>query len=221
MKKELTAADIEKLYAFLQKKFVDTYDVQTELVDHLASDIELQWERDPSLSLDEAMQKVYKSFGIFGFTEVYEQRVAAIQKEIQKQWLRTFLQFFKLPYLLFSLVLFLGNQLALTSLDQGVVKLVSLGLLTAGVLYFAVKEYAFNKRHLRRKLSVMQYIYGFLPLLYLPMYINYAVLERLITEVSWPYALHITVSYILAIAYISTVDKIKQKAKEQYPIAFA
>ncbi|WP_299990918.1 hypothetical protein [uncultured Pontibacter sp.] len=221
MKKELTATDIEKLYAFLQKKFVDTYDIQTELVDHLASDIEKQWEENPELTLDEAIQKVYKSFGIFGFTDVYEKRVAAIQKEHMLLWLRTFLSFFKLPYLLLSLALFVGFQLALTSLDPAMVKLVSLGGLTAAILYFAVKEFVYLRRNLQKKLSIMQYTYGFMPLMYFPMYLNYMVLEKLIPEAIWPYALHITISFILTIAYIDTIVKIKQRAQKIYPAAFA
>ena len=34
---KLTEAHIEELYAFTRKKYVEHYDVQTELVDHLAT----------------------------------------------------------------------------------------------------------------------------------------------------------------------------------------
>ncbi len=37
---KLTEAQIEELYAFTRKKYVEHYDVQTELVDHLATSIE-------------------------------------------------------------------------------------------------------------------------------------------------------------------------------------
>lgn len=220
MKKELTALEIEKLYAFLQRKYVDTY-LQTELVDHLASDIERQREENPDLTLDEAMQKMYKSFGIFGFMEVYGQRVAAIKKEIRMHWLRTFINFFKLPCLLFSILLFLGFQLALTSIDQGMVKIVSLAILYVAVIYFAIRDYTYKKWNLRKKLSVMQYNHGFLVLLNFPIYVYLFVLKPMAIDVHWPYALYLTVCYILTISFIHTVHKIKQKAKEQYPLAFA
>ena len=37
---ELTTKNIEQLYKFTKDHFVDWYDLQTELVDHLANDIE-------------------------------------------------------------------------------------------------------------------------------------------------------------------------------------
>lgn len=221
MKKELTGSDIEKLYTFLQRKYVDTYDIQTELVDHLASDIELQWEKNPDLTFEEAMLKVYKKFGIFGFMDVYGQRVAAIKREIRMHWLRTFFKFFKLPYLLFFIVLFMGFQQALTSFGLDMVMIFSLGILYMAILYFALKEFLYTKRNLLKKLSVMQYNQGFVVLFYFPMYFYLFVIKIMAIEVLWPYALYLTVCYILTIAYIHTVDKIKQKAKEQYPSAFA
>jgi hypothetical protein len=47
------------------------------------------------------------------------------------------------------------------------------------------------------------------------------VLKPMAIEVQWPYALYLTVCYIITIAFLLTVDKIKQKAQEQYPSAFA
>ncbi len=40
MKTELTAAEIDELYAFVEKKGVKPLDVQIELVDHIAAEIE-------------------------------------------------------------------------------------------------------------------------------------------------------------------------------------
>jgi len=37
---KLTESQIEQLFTFTQKHYVDWYDVQTELVDHLANGIE-------------------------------------------------------------------------------------------------------------------------------------------------------------------------------------
>ncbi|MDO5969467.1 hypothetical protein Q4Q35_06575 [Flavivirga aquimarina] len=42
--KRLTELQINKLYAFTKKRYVEWYDVQIELVDHLANGIESQWE---------------------------------------------------------------------------------------------------------------------------------------------------------------------------------
>lgn len=42
---ELTTKNIEQLYKFTKDHFVDWYDLQTELVDHLANDIEEIWKK--------------------------------------------------------------------------------------------------------------------------------------------------------------------------------
>jgi len=64
---ELTEKQTEELYIFTRQHFVEYYDVQTELVDHLANDIEQISEENPNLSFEEARDKSFKKFGIFGF----------------------------------------------------------------------------------------------------------------------------------------------------------
>jgi hypothetical protein len=48
---KLSSTQIEKLYAFTRQHYVEYYDLQTELVDHLANAIEAQWEENPGLTL--------------------------------------------------------------------------------------------------------------------------------------------------------------------------
>ena len=40
---KLTKEQIQQLYKFTRQHYVEYYDVQTELVDHLANDIEQIW----------------------------------------------------------------------------------------------------------------------------------------------------------------------------------
>lgn len=47
---KLSSKHIDQLYKFTSAHFVEWYDLQTELVDHLANDIEDIWEKDPKLS---------------------------------------------------------------------------------------------------------------------------------------------------------------------------
>ena len=64
---KLTSQHIDQLYKFTRAHYVEWYDLQTELVDHLANDIENIWEKEPNLSFDQAKNKAFKKFGIFGF----------------------------------------------------------------------------------------------------------------------------------------------------------
>jgi len=85
------------LFAFTQKKFVHWYDLQAELVDHLASRIEEEWAADPSLDFDQALERVYKGFGIFGFAHVVQEKSAQLQKQQNKMWWRELRAFFSWP----------------------------------------------------------------------------------------------------------------------------
>ena len=87
----LTENQIEALYKFTRQHYVYHYDVQTELVDHLANDIEEIWQEYPKLSFEQARDKSFKKFGIFGFMDVIE----AKQKQMNKRYWKIILRFVK------------------------------------------------------------------------------------------------------------------------------
>jgi SPX domain protein involved in polyphosphate accumulation len=95
---KLSAEQIERLYQFTRQHYVEYYDLQTELVDHLANAIEEQWQQNPKLSFENALQIEFKKFGVFGFMDVVEQRQSALNKKYNKlvlNELKTFFQFQK------------------------------------------------------------------------------------------------------------------------------
>lgn len=71
---ELTEKHIEELYQFNRDHYVEWYDLQTELVDHLAANIEEIWKENPSLSFEKARDISFKKFGVFGFGDVVEEK---------------------------------------------------------------------------------------------------------------------------------------------------
>jgi hypothetical protein len=100
--KQVTPAQIEQLYSFTKEHFVKYYDLQTELVDHLANAIETQWEQNPDLNFDEALQTEFKKFGVYGFSDVVKQRQKALSKRYNKLLWGYFKQFFTFPHLLLT-----------------------------------------------------------------------------------------------------------------------
>lgn len=102
-KRKITAEQIDRLYAFTRKHFVEHYDLQTELVDHLANAIEAKWQQQPELDFEAALQQEFKKFGIFGFMDVVEQRQGALTKKYYKLIWGYFRQFFKLPKIMLTL----------------------------------------------------------------------------------------------------------------------
>tara|TARA_R110002073_G_scaffold123234_1_gene266806 strand:+ start:93995 stop:94693 length:699 start_codon:yes stop_codon:yes gene_type:complete len=98
---------IEQLYKFTRQHFVVYYDVQTELVDHLANDIEGIWLENPQLSFEEARSMSFKKFGVFGFMNVIESRQKALSKRYGKILWRFVKEWFTLPKIIVTTSVFL------------------------------------------------------------------------------------------------------------------
>lgn len=101
----LTAVQIDQLYTFTRQHYVEYYDLQTELVDHLANAIETQWRENPKLTFDESLNVEFKKFGVFGFMEVVENRKAALYKKYNGLVWQHFKDFFGFPKLLLTILL--------------------------------------------------------------------------------------------------------------------
>lgn len=93
----LSKENIDSLFKFTRAHFVEWYDLQIELVDHLADDIEAIMEKSPSISFDEAKNQAFKKFGVFGFSDVVEKKQNALSKKYWKLVLSITLEYFKLP----------------------------------------------------------------------------------------------------------------------------
>ena len=99
---KLTSEQIERLYQFTRQHYVEWYDLQTELVDHLANAIEQQGKENPNLDFEEALQKEFKKFGVFGFMDVVEKRQAALNKKYNKLVWKHFKNFFSIPKIIIT-----------------------------------------------------------------------------------------------------------------------
>lgn len=91
---KITSIQIEQLYTFTRQHYVEYYDLQTELVDHLANGIEQQWIENPALSFDDALHNEFKKFGIFGFSDVVDKRRWELEKKYHRLIWKHFLRFF-------------------------------------------------------------------------------------------------------------------------------
>jgi len=103
---KLTKDQIDKLYKFTRQHYVEWYDLQSELVDHLANDIEQIWTTEPQLTFEQAKLKAFKKFGIFGFMDVVEKKQNAMSKRYFKLIWKEFIQFFTIPKIVLTVSLF-------------------------------------------------------------------------------------------------------------------
>ena len=93
-KKSLSEEQIQGLYRFTRAHFVYHYDLQTELVDHMANAIEELQVKQPEITFDDATKIVFKSFGVFGFQDIVEERT----QQITKRYWRLIWSLFKVQY---------------------------------------------------------------------------------------------------------------------------
>lgn len=105
--KKVSQEQLIELHVFIKKKYVEFYDVEIELVDHLAHAIEQQWVMDPMISFEKALEIEYKKFGVFGFSSVVEQKQSELSKHYWNIALRAFISYFTIPKIIITVALFL------------------------------------------------------------------------------------------------------------------
>ena len=141
---KLTESQIDNLYKFTRQHYVYHYDVQTELVDHLANDIEGIWEENPTVSFEQARDKSFKKFGIFGFMDVIEAKQKQMNKRYWKILLRFVKEWFTLPKLITTILIFLG-VFFLMQIPFAEITIVSVLLIL--VVFEMIAVYKIRKEH--------------------------------------------------------------------------
>lgn len=103
---KLTEQHIEHLYKFTRQHYVEHYDLQTELVDHLANDIEQIWVAQPHLKFEQARDVSFKKFGIFGFMDVVEEKQKQLGKKYRTILWRYVKEWFQFPKIILTASIF-------------------------------------------------------------------------------------------------------------------
>ncbi|WP_418512700.1 hypothetical protein [Corallibacter sp.] len=145
---KLSEQHIQDLYAFTRKHFVEHYDLQTELVDHLANDIESMWQEKPALEFETARDRAFKKFGVFGFMEAIEQKQKAMNKRYMSYLFKELIQWFKVPQILTTISLFCMYYLAFSSNYVSVFAVFFYLIISAWCIYKSVQ---LNRQFRRRK----------------------------------------------------------------------
>jgi hypothetical protein len=109
----LTSEQIQQLFVFCVKHFVRQYDVQVELVDHLANAIEDRMAADQSLGFDTALVAVHGDFGVLGFAQVVNAKAEALTKKYRKERWQGFRAYFTWPKIALTACVFLLLMLPL------------------------------------------------------------------------------------------------------------
>jgi hypothetical protein len=150
---KLTTEQIDQLYTFTKQHYVEYYDLQTELVDHLANAIELEWESNPTLSFETLLNKEFKKFGVFGFMDVVEEKQKAMAKRYNNWVWNHFKAFFELPKII-GTVLLIGALFYLFKFNENNIKIIKILFLIQFLIVFFVfvkQGLLINKKELKPK----------------------------------------------------------------------
>lgn len=238
LEQEISKEQIAQLYLFCEKHYVRFYDVQVELVDHLANAIEEKMTTNPQLSFDDALNSVYAGFGVMGFSKVIFSKSQLVHRKWRKMRWQYFCSFFTWPRAIFSLLLialvfFIHSFLSISS--QKIV------LLSLSVL-FLIKEIIIAKQFFNRNkqvkgkllMTVNGYFFPVMSPMYFNMVINFYIGGERSFYKTWfgpeeffsqafffLSAFTLITLYFLSLAYQYTTEKILTEAERQYPEAFA
>jgi len=103
MNRTITNNETQFLFEFCRKHYVYHYDLQVELVDHLASSIEEQWKEKPELSFENALLNSFRKFGIHGFSKIKEQKQKELRKKYNRLLWKYLFDFFSWPKIVMTI----------------------------------------------------------------------------------------------------------------------
>lgn len=82
----LTKAQIEQVRTFIHSRGFTHIEVEMEILDHVASAVEVLLTKEPNLSLEKAIQKVHMSFGIMGFSVFEDEIKTSLGKKMMRMY---------------------------------------------------------------------------------------------------------------------------------------
>lgn len=217
----LNKEQIGQLFEFTRKKYVEFYDVQVELVDHLASGIEELMSQDPQITFDTALRKVYGNFGIFGFSDFVASKEKQVEKKFRRLQWQEFFAFFTIPKIAMTLTVFLFVCFLQNLIGFFYTKL-SLGLVvSANIIFLFIRFKDLWKKKSKKLVSDS---------FYSPWYSLNGIFIQCLTfpwfsELPERYFLVLPILAVLItacnLAYSTALNKVRSEQMRLYPEAFA
>ncbi len=231
---ELTHNQVQQLFAFTEKHCVRHYDLQAELVDHLADAVTaLMNDATAPLGFDEALARVYASFGVMGFAPIIASKEKAVLKWSNTQKWALIKGYFAWPKAAFTLMLASLFAVMPRLLPYNALRVVFAACLAAFFIWEVVGTLGiYKKRHTQlHKLLLTQNIFYVPPfsLLFLS-YVNiFNGLEvtnwlkdasKFNLPVFYASAAVVLVLFIISLALRNFTANVYALARQQYPAAF-
>jgi hypothetical protein len=216
----LSDDQIERLFQFTKEQGVYYYDVQIELVDHLATNIEAAMAADEMLTFPEAIRKAFDSFGVAGFEDVCAEKAGAANTREYKMLMneaKQWLGFHRLMLLLAlgSLIFFLGTVF------EPVVRVYVVMALSFGLYGYSI--HILFAGTITKNLLLLSYtgfalaFAPFSPLLYV---LNVEIWRGLESKPIELMIVPVLIIFAVQISLCNVRRQLKQEAQSLYPEAF-
>ena len=230
----LTTEEIAELYKYCERKNVLYYDIQIEIVDHMATAIEEKRKINPDLPFKQALEEVHASFGSFGLQEIVNSKTSAMSKQYGKIRRQLMWSYFTFPKIALT---FLLVVVCITMERLLPVSLLPYTLIVMGcfILYSCI-YHEILKRKLRKQqrqkllMTDSQYFdFGFIYLILMfqfgSNFLRDGVVsitdERLINLFQYYFSVFFFTLYrAMTLARKEMITRIAEKAKEKYPAVF-
>lgn len=224
----ITNEQVSQLFRFCEKHYVRHYDVQCELVDHLSNAIEERMTSDPQLSFENALDKVYAGFGKMGFAGIVDSRAAALGKQYRRIRWSLFKKFFTLPKIAMTACVLIALWTLpkfLSPPQLTIFVCVFTGMVMAYETYLFVNYYL-RARKARKQLLLLQsgaFQSSAAIVLFTHFGMNYLFLDKRDIR-QWEYYAVTGIVFLVLlglVAYQKSLVQLVQRAKKEYPQAFA
>ncbi len=233
MSKKVSDKQIEELFAFCKAHYVPQYDLQLELVDHLASSIEEKWEQDPDLPFKEALNEVFSGFGIYGFSKLKGAKGKALRRKYNIMFRNYIVEFYKLPKIILTIAISILLYTAFKLInDNSIIAYSVAGLYILGGIYYLFylypKKYNINlvpgksfllNDHLK-SITGSYSVFVVLPLNTLSIFINNESLMESLNTSTAELLLSVLLAFIGIVSYAWAVylpKKIKEDFISEFP----
>lgn len=213
---KLSEAEVGQLFRFTAKKFVHWYDLQIEMVDHLASVIENEMRSDAGLSFEAALDKVYKRFGIFGFAQIVRERQNQLARAAKKRWWNELRSLFRWPRIILFLAIVSAVYTLSLSVSPGILSEIFLAiylLISTAFFIYLVKD-----THLQKRLLLLQSGSTYVSL---PFTFEFVVAFLYVDLSPLSFTLLLTLGILIKLTSFTLYRKIRGEARELFPRVFA
>lgn len=224
---QLSKEQIDQLFVFTKKKMVHWYDLQVEIVDHLAERIEEEMNANPKLNFEEALAKVYAGFGIFGFAKIVQEREKSLYNLGKRNFFKKLLQQLSWPTFIRTICIFLVVYLITTNLTIKNIAYLCSALIISGAAILFYRDRILYK--MKKKLMMLYNPFDFTSSLFF--YLEFQIIFRILFDndidnnimSSHPILLSAltSLSIYAFIAQFLIKTELKTEAKRLYPEAFA